>query len=72
MRSVGGVLDAVDLPVGSHDAATGRRTDLDPFAQERRMHTVLTQQRILLELADLVSDVKRDFANPLVGLWPGI
>jgi len=62
-------LQPADLPVRRHDATARRGADLDALAQERGMDTILSQQGILLELADLVADVKRDFADPLVGLW---
>ncbi len=62
-------LKPVDLPVRRHDATTRRGTDLDALAQEGGMDTILSQQGILLELADLVADSKRDLAYPFVGLW---
>ncbi len=65
-------LDAVDLPVGGHDPATGGRTHLNAHAQERRMDAKFPQQGILLELPNLVANLKRRFAHSLVGLWLGI
>src|SRR5712691_6189728 len=60
---------SVELPICGHDAATGCRTHLEPLPQACGMDTIFTQQRILLEFADLVSDLERHFAYPLVGLW---
>jgi hypothetical protein len=63
------LLKSVELPVRGHDATTRRGADLDAHAQERGMDTVLSQQGILLEFADLVSHRKRRFAYTLVTLW---
>ncbi len=58
-------LQSVELPIGGHDATTGRGTHLDALAQERGMDAVLSQQGVLLKFTDLVSDLKRRLARPL-------
>ena len=66
------LLQTVELPVGCHDPTTGRRADLDALAFECRVDAILTQQGILLKLADLVANLERGFARPLVRLWLGV
>jgi hypothetical protein len=59
-----GLLKTKELTVRGHDSATSRWADLDSHAQACSMDTVLSQQGILLEFADLVSHRKRRFAYP--------
>ena len=65
-------LQAVELPVRCHDPATGRGADLDSLAFERGMDAVLSKQRVLLKLADLIANLECGFAHPFVCLWPSV
>jgi len=65
------LFNAVELSVRRHDATTGGWTYLDSHAQECCVDAILAKQRILLELADLVSDGERCFARPLSRLGLG-
>src|SRR5713226_1436300 len=60
-------LQAIELTISSHDPPTGRRAHLDAHAQECRMDAPLTQERILLELANRVADLECDLARPFPG-----
>lgn len=51
------------------DLAQFLLTSIPIHPQERRMDTVLAQERVFLELADLVANVEGCFAYPLFGLW---
>src|SRR5947209_1512452 len=64
-RRTRGFLQAVELPVGCHDAGTGGQTHRNSLAQQRGVHAPFPKQWVLLELADLISDRKRRLARGL-------
>src|SRR5258708_9737555 len=61
------LLDAIEPTIGCHAPATGRRTHLDCSTQKRGVNAILSQQGILLEFANLVSQLKCVLAQLLSG-----
>ena len=49
-----------------------RGADLDSLAFESGMDAVLPKQGVLLKLADLIVNLERGPAHPLVRLWLGV